>query len=35
MKNDLFKEDDSDIHKVGNVNKDYHKLNQKNLSLLN
>ena len=29
MENDLFKEDDSDIHKVGSVNKDYHKVNQK------
>ena len=29
MENDLFKEDDSDIHKVGSVNKDYHKVNQR------
>ena len=29
MENDLFKEDDSDLHKVGSVNKDYHKVNQK------
>lgn len=29
MENDLFKEDDSDLHKVGSVNKDYHKENQK------
>ena len=28
MKDDLFKEDDDDIHKVGPVNKDYHKVNQ-------
>ena len=34
MENDLFKEDDSD-HKVGSVNKDYHKVNQKNLFLSN
>ena len=35
MENDLFKEDDSDLHKVGSVNKDYHKVNHKNLSLSN
>ena len=29
MENDLFKEDDSDLHKVGSVNKDYYKVNQK------
>ena len=28
MENDLFEEDDSN-HKVGSVNKDYHKVNQK------
>ena len=33
MENYLFKEDDSDLHKVGSVNKDYHKVNQKNVSL--
>ena len=29
MEDDFFKEDESDLHKVGSVNKDYHKLNQK------
>lgn len=29
MTDDLFKEDDDDIHKVGTVDKDFHKLNQK------
>ena len=29
MENDLFKEDGSDIHRVGSVNKDYHKVNKK------
>ena len=28
MKDDLFKSDDSDIHKVGVVDKDFHKVNQ-------
>ena len=29
MEDDLFKEDDNDLHKVGSVNKDYHKVNKK------
>ena len=33
MEDDLFKEDDSDLHKVGSVNKNYHKVNQKLISL--
>ena len=29
LENDLFKEDDSNLHRVGSVNKDYHRVNQK------
>ena len=29
MDDDLFKEDDDDIHKIGVVNKNHHKINKK------
>ena len=32
MDDDLFKEDDDDIHKVGVQDKDYHSLNHKTYS---